>query len=57
MSGYSSYQEVLDEKPTVSRCEAVRELELHAADVNEFFEDCGDKQSYKALDVLHWLGY
>jgi len=57
MSGFSSYQEVADENPTISRCEAVRELEKHAAELEEFFAECGDKQEYKALDVLHWLGY
>ena len=57
MSGYASYQEVHDENPTISRCEAVNELENHSADITEFFDDCGDKQEYKALDVLNWLGY
>ena len=52
-----SLNEVIAENPTVSRTEAIRELKKHSADLGEFFEEIGDKPSYKALDVLYWLGY
>jgi len=52
-----SLDEVIEENPTVSQHEAIREIKLHAASVAEFFAEVGNKQEYKALDVLYFLGY
>ena len=41
----------------VTLSQALRELKNHQANLKEFFEDCGVRQSYKANTVLHWLGY
>ena len=42
---------------TVTRAEAVREIEQHQLPVDEFFADVGDKEIYRGADVLIWLGY
>jgi hypothetical protein len=42
---------------TVSRCEAIREIEAHNADWSEFVADHGDRLSYSGRCVLSWLGY
>lgn len=52
-----SLDEIVEQNPTISRAEAIKELESHCADMQEFFDECGDKKEYKALAVLEWLGY
>lgn len=52
-----SLNEIVEENPTISRIEAIKELKKHSADLGEFFAEIGDKAEYKALDVLCWLGY
>ena len=52
-----SLDEIVEENPTISQIEAIRELKKHSADLGEFFKECGNKTEYKALDVLYWLGY
>lgn len=41
----------------VTRDEAIREVELHDCDPNEFLAECGNHATYDAQAVLIWLGY
>ena len=41
----------------IIRKRALQEIAKHGADTNEFFTDCGDKETYDAQAVLGWLGY
>ena len=52
-----TWQQIEDENPTVSKEEAVREVEKHCVNVGEFFAECGEHNTYKSLAVLIWLGY
>lgn len=52
-----SYEDAMDESCTVTRKDAERECTLHCCDVSEMIAVLGDKQEYKASDVLRWLGY
>jgi hypothetical protein len=52
MDYYTSAKGIL-----ISKARALAEIRKHGADANEFFTDCGDKESYKAQAVLAWLGY
>ncbi len=49
--------EALDLNPMVTRKEAIAEIEIHGADLLEFFSECGEEREYEARTVLHWLGY
>ncbi len=51
------YQQVIEENPTITQSQAIEEIKLHSCNISEFFEECGNKKDYKALTVLHWLGY
>lgn len=41
----------------VTRKQALDELRKHGADIEEFFEEVGDKPTYVGEEVLGWLGY
>ena len=43
----------------ISRKRAIKELENHGCDdqMDDFYEELGDKDFYNASDVLHFLGY
>ena len=43
---------------TITRERALLELARHhCEDIEQFFDDLGDKEEYQAQDVLDWLGY
>ena len=42
---------------TVTRTEAMREIDKHNADWPTFLEEVGDKEEYQGSEVLDWLGY
>lgn len=43
---------------TVTKARAIVELKRHGVvDIQEFFDDMGDRETYKASAVLEWLGY
>ena len=43
---------------TITRERALLELEMHhCEDIEQFFDDLGDKEEYQAQEVLDWLGY
>lgn len=52
-----TYDEAVDENPTISKAVALREIKAHGADLAEFFEGVGNKDEYGASEVLIWLGY
>lgn len=41
---------------SVTRAEAILEIEIHGINPNEFLEEMGDHETYAAADVLAWLG-
>lgn len=45
----------------ISRQRALKEIADHgltgADDLDDFYDVCGDQESYDAGDVLRWLGY
>jgi hypothetical protein len=41
----------------VTRAEAVSEINLHGADIDEFYREYGHHATYEGSDVLGWLGY
>lgn len=45
------------EELTITRTRALREVEAHDCDAQEFLEDMGDSETYLAQDVLSWIGY
>ena len=46
---------------TITKERALRELAnhgvFHPLDMADFFATCGDRPTYRAEDVLGWLGY
>ena len=52
-----TYDEALEENPTISRASAMREVELHCVSFEELMVELGDHPEYQARDVLGWLGY
>mgnify|MGYP005832028149 CR=1 FL=1 len=42
---------------TVTRKDAIREIEKHGCDPEEFFQEVGDRPTYKGKTILYWLGY
>lgn len=53
MDYYESAEDII-----ITRSRALRELKLHnCEDIEEFFDDLGDKEEYDAQEVLIWLGY
>jgi hypothetical protein len=41
----------------LSKKRAIIEVRNHGSSVPEFLKDLGDRESYKATEVLQWLGY
>ena len=41
----------------ITRAEAIREIKDHSVPASEFFAEYGDHLTYKADDLLGWLGY
>lgn len=44
----------------ITKRRALQELKAHGADeelIEQFFQELGDKEEYKATDVLLFLGY
>jgi len=52
-----SLDEVMDEQPTVTKREVMRELKRHSAEWADFVLDSGDHEEYNGAYVLAWLGY
>lgn len=52
-----TYDEALEENPTISRKLAVQECEKHSVNPEEMFAELGDSDQYEAAQVLRWLGY
>lgn len=48
-------EEARDE--TFTRAEALRIINEHGADWDEFLDEVGDAQGYGGDDILNWLGY
>jgi hypothetical protein len=42
---------------TVTKLEALAEIEKHGIDPEEFLEEMGNHDIYSGADVLAWLGY
>jgi hypothetical protein len=42
---------------TITQERAVREVLDHGIDPQEFFDECGERETYPAQAVLVWLGY
>ncbi len=43
---------------TITKDRVLQELRDHnCEDLDEFFQDMGDREEYDAQDVLAWLGY
>ena len=43
---------------TITRERALLELARHhCEDIEQFFDDLGDREEYQAQEVLIWLGY
>jgi hypothetical protein len=42
---------------TISKKRAIDEVVEHGVSVPEFLKDLGDRETYKATEVLQWLGY
>lgn len=52
-----TYEEAIDENPSVSRAVAERECKNHAANMADMVAELGDHAEYQARDLLVWLGY
>lgn len=52
---YQDFDEACE--ATVTRQEAINEINKHKADLQEFFNKVGNKDLYKGSEVLFWLGY
>lgn len=46
-----------EETMVISRRRAIEEVQDHHAHVADFYEACGDAETYDAGTVLRWLGY
>jgi hypothetical protein len=44
---------------TITHDRAIQEIKKHGslADLADFYKECGKRETYKAEDVLIWLGY
>ena len=49
--------EAFEENPEVSASEARREVWRHGADWSEFLTELGECETYRAREVLEWLGW
>lgn len=52
-----TYEEAIEENPTISRDRAFRECEKHQVSFDELLAELGDHPEYKVAQVLRWLGY
>lgn len=52
-----TYDEAIEENPTISRARAEEECVEHSASFDDMKAELGDKPEYLARDVLLWLGY
>lgn len=52
-----TYDDALEENPTISRKRAIVECEKHSASPQEMLAELGDYEEYEAALVLRWLGY
>lgn len=53
MDYYESAEDII-----ITRERALLELARHhCKDIEQFFDDLGDREEYQAQDVLDWLGY
>lgn len=52
-----TYQEALDDNPTITKADAKRLCRDHSVPFVELLAELGDHETYQARDVLHWLGY
>lgn len=50
-----TYEQAID--ATVTKREALAEVEAHGVDPEEFLEELGNRDTYAGADVLAWLGY
>ena len=41
----------------ITRKQAIAEVLKHDQDVNEFFAEMGDDETYDSCEVVYWLGY
>ena len=42
---------------TITYSRAIQEVKKHQVSVSEFIDDMGKHKTYKASEVLAWLGY
>jgi len=52
-----TYEEALEENPTVTRAAVQRLCKLHSARFDELLAELGDRDEYQAREVLIQLGY
>ncbi len=52
-----TYEEAIEENPSITRAAAERECTKHSAKFEEMLIALGDRDEYQARDVLFWLGY
>lgn len=52
-----TYDDVMEENPTITRQQAERECRRHDASVEEMVADLGDHAEYEGRTFLGWLGY
>jgi hypothetical protein len=50
-----TYDEAIE--TSVTKREALAEVEAHGIDPEDFLEDMGNHDTYAGSDVLAWLGY
>ena len=56
--GYKMTYSESAEGVTITKARAIQELKKHGVlNVQEFFDDEGERDTYDAWDVLSWLGY
>lgn len=41
----------------INAARAALEVKRHGLDPEDFFNECGRRTTYKASDVMNWLGY
>lgn len=52
-----TYEQALEENPTISRALAQGECQKHGVDFEDLLVELGDHPEYEAATVLGWLGY
>lgn len=51
------YETAMDEETMVSYAEARQEIAKHQQCMFEFVQEYGEREEYRACDVLTWLGW